>query len=156
MSRAVLSTPVGQLAIAGDGAAITRISWSVPPASTDRPVSDPVCEHAIAELEAYFDRRLTRFTVPFILIGTDFQRRVWEQMLDVPFGQVTTYGAIAGRLGAGARAVGTACGQNPIPIIVPCHRIVGSDGLLVGYSGGRGLETKRKLLDIEQGQGRLF
>ncbi len=108
-------------------------------------------DRAARELAAYFRGRLTKFTVPFDLRGGAFEVSVWRALLEVPFGRTATYGAIAKRLGkpGAARAVGLANGRNPIAIAVPCHRIVGSDGRLVGYGGG--LERKRALLEHEGG-----
>jgi methylated-DNA-[protein]-cysteine S-methyltransferase len=105
-----------------------------------------------AELEAYFNGKLQTFSVPFNLEkGTDFQRRVWQALLAIPYGKTVTYGELARslRLSAGAsRAVGNACGANPLPIIVPCHRVVAANGSLGGYSGG--LWRKEGLLKVER------
>ncbi len=105
---------------------------------------------ARAQLNAYFAGKLTRFDLPLDPQGTEFQRRVWLELLRIPYGQTTTYGAIASRLGdAGAsRAVGAANGSNPLAIVVPCHRVIGANGKLTGYGGG--LAQKRFLLDHEQ------
>src|SRR5690606_13127856 len=81
--------------------------------------------------------------------GTDFERRVWRAMIAIPQGRTQTYGEVARMLGSTPRAVGGACGANPIPLVIPCHRIVGAGGALGGYSGGRGAETKRFLLELE-------
>ncbi|TQK51000.1 methylated-DNA-[protein]-cysteine S-methyltransferase [Streptomyces sp. SLBN-118] len=106
---------------------------------------------AIRQLEAYFARELTEFDLPMRLHGTDFQQRVWEQLRQIPYGETRTYGELAEALGnAGAsRAVGLANGKNPIGIIVPCHRVIGSKGSLVGYGGG--LNRKHRLLAFESG-----
>ncbi|MGA7672590.1 MAG: methylated-DNA--[protein]-cysteine S-methyltransferase [Nitrolancea sp.] len=111
-----------------------------------------VVERAIAELRAYFAGELRQFSVPLDLRGTPFQQRVWRAVFDVPCGEVTTYREIALRIDApnAYRAVGAANGANPAAIIVPCHRIVGSDGKLHGYGGG--LHQKRALLDMEAGR----
>lgn len=111
---------------------------------------EPVLEQAREELAQYVKGRLRRFRVPFELEGTHFQCEVWKALFEIPFGQVRTYGEVAravGRPGA-ARAVGAAAGKNPLPVIVPCHRVVGAGGALTGFSGG--LETKRRLLEIER------
>lgn len=118
--------------------------------------SDGICDFAAQELACYFSGRLQAFSVPVSFDGSNLQRKVWEVMTNIPFGQVLTYGSVAHAVGSGPQAVGTACGQNPIPLIVPCHRIVGSGGKLTGFSGGRGIETKAFLLDHEAGQGRLL
>jgi methylated-DNA-[protein]-cysteine S-methyltransferase len=105
----------------------------------------------VAQLEEYFAGRRTAFDVPLAPAGTAFQRQVWVALRAIPFGQTVSYGQLANRLGrpTAARAVGLANGRNPIGIIVPCHRVVGANGDLTGYSGG--LERKRRLLDFERG-----
>jgi methylated-DNA-[protein]-cysteine S-methyltransferase len=108
-----------------------------------------VLERAASELAAYFDGGLLRFEVPLDLVGTEFQRRAWRRLATIPYGTTTTYGELAERDGdrARARAVGTANGANPVPIVLPCHRVVGADGSLTGFGGG--LDVKRYLLDHE-------
>jgi methylated-DNA-[protein]-cysteine S-methyltransferase len=105
----------------------------------------------IDQLEAYFASELKEFTLELHLHGTPFQRSVWEQLLRIPYGETRSYGELAEALGnpGASRAVGLANGKNPISIIVPCHRVVGSDGSLTGYGGG--LERKQRLLDFERG-----
>lgn len=105
--------------------------------------------HVIDQLREYFSGERREFDVPLRLVGTAFQRLVWEELKKVPFGTTTTYGEIARRIGNpnAVRAVGLANGRNPIPIIVPCHRVIGADGTLTGYSGG--LRNKSLLLDLE-------
>lgn len=103
------------------------------------------------QLDAYFAGELTDFDLPFSLVGTPFQRSVWEQLLRIPFGETRTYGELAEALGnpAASRAVGLANGKNPISVIVPCHRVIGANGNLTGYGGG--LPRKQRLLDFERG-----
>ena len=106
---------------------------------------------AVRQLTAYFERELTDFDLPLAPVGTDFQRRVWTQLELIGYGETASYGQIAGRLGmtnAASRAVGLANGRNPIPIVVPCHRVIGANGTLTGYAGG--LERKQQLLELEQ------
>jgi len=100
-------------------------------------------------LEAYFDGKLKTFDLPLHPAGTDFQRRVWFAMADIPYGETQTYGELAKTIGGVARAVGGACGKNPIPIILPCHRVMGGGGKLTGFSGGAGVESKIFLLKLE-------
>jgi methylated-DNA-[protein]-cysteine S-methyltransferase len=117
----------------------------------DRVDEDPLLAEAVAQLDAYFDRRLTDFDLPLGPDGTDFQQRVWTQLQRIPYGETATYGEIARSLGmnAGAsRAVGAANGRNPIGIVIPCHRVVGTNGSLSGYAGG--VERKQLLLRLEQ------
>lgn len=156
MGNRTIDTPVGALTLRGDGEAITRVLWldHGKPAPMDEP--DPLCDWAVRELISYFSGQLTTFTVPVTLKGSNLQLGVWEEMRRIPFGDVLTYGDVARAVGSEPQAVGTACGQNPIPVIVPCHRIVGAGGKLTGFSGGNGIETKAFLLDHESGQGRLL
>ncbi|KUN89686.1 cysteine methyltransferase [Streptomyces bungoensis] len=111
----------------------------------------PVFAEAAEQLSAYFTGESKEFTVRLALRGTPFQRRVWEQLTRIPYGETRTYGRLAEALGSpgASRAVGLANGRNPIGIIVPCHRVIGSDGSLTGYGGG--LDRKQRLLDFERG-----
>jgi methylated-DNA-[protein]-cysteine S-methyltransferase len=143
-----LDSPVGRLALEADGDALTGVRWaSAGERATN--VRSPVLQEARRQLERYFARKLKAFDLPLADCGTDFQKSVWRMMRDIPYGETATYGGIAMALASGARAVGTACGRNPIPIIVPCHRVLGSGGSEGGFSGGQGLPTKRKLLALE-------
>ena len=109
----------------------------------------------IAQLEAYFAGELTEFDIVLDLEGTEFQKRVWAELLTIPYGQTRSYGEMARNLGkpGASRAVGLANGRNPVSIIVPCHRVIGADGSLTGYGGG--LDRKTHLLDLEQRRGQL-
>ena len=112
----------------------------------------PVLNQAQKELESYFAGNLKKFTIPLDLTnGTEFQRTVWKEIAKIKFGQVKTYADIARAIGKplAARAVGGAVGSNPIPLVVGCHRVLGSSGKITGYSGGKGLPTKRILLNLE-------
>jgi O-6-methylguanine DNA methyltransferase len=112
----------------------------------------PILERAIAELQEYFANARRAFNVPIDYRAmTDFQRRVYEAIIGIPAGRIESYNDIAHRLGdpKTIRAVGGALARNPIPIIIPCHRVIGSDGTMIGYSGGAGVETKRLLLKME-------
>jgi methylated-DNA-[protein]-cysteine S-methyltransferase len=106
-------------------------------------------EQAVSQLQEYFDQKRTVFTLPLALQGTDFQQRVWKQLRNIPYGETRTYAQLADAIGnrAAIRAVGLANGRNPLSIVVPCHRVIGSDGSLTGYAGG--LDRKRFLLDLE-------
>ncbi len=114
-----------------------------------RDADHPLLDLLDSELQAYFAGTLTNFTVPLHTPGTDWQRRVWDALLRIPYGQTTTYGRLAEQLGnpGGSRAVGLANGQNRVSIVIPCHRVIASDGTLHGYAGG--LDRKRALLDHE-------
>ncbi|MFH8337391.1 methylated-DNA--[protein]-cysteine S-methyltransferase [Streptomyces sp. AM6-12] len=153
----VTHSPYGELTmVAADGALSGLYMTSQrhrPPEESFGPRDDsPRCFGAAREqLEAYYTGELREFTLELNLRGTPFQRRVWEQLTRIPYGETRTYGQLADALGnpGASRAVGLANGRNPISIIVPCHRVVGSDGSLTGYGGG--LERKRRLLDFERG-----
>lgn len=155
MPHVTLATPLGPLTLVSDGAALTAATFDAPPAAEPE-AADTVTEAAGAQLEAYFAGEPVAFDVPLALGGTPFQNRVWEALRDIPHGETLSYGALAARLGMprAAQAVGAANGQNPAAIVVPCHRVVGADGALVGYAGG--LERKRALLALESRQRSLF
>jgi methylated-DNA-[protein]-cysteine S-methyltransferase len=151
----VIDSPYGPLTLVADDGVLCGVYMQH---QRHRPAEDtfgtrderPFAE-AEAQLEAYFAGELTEFTLPLRLHGTPFQRRVWEHLRTIPYGETRTYGQLATALGnpKASRAVGLANGKNPIGIIVPCHRVVGTDGSLTGYGGG--LERKKRLLDFESG-----
>lgn len=152
-----LDTPTGRVRVVSDGDAVVRISWIAPGTIVEAAAEDAVSRETATQLEAYFAGRLTAFDVPLRFRGgSAFERAIWQAMREIPWGQTRSYGDLAARTGGMARAVGGACGRNPIPIVVPCHRVVGSDGKLVGFSGAEGVATKQWLLDFERGQARLF
>ena len=148
-------SPLGQLRIVEHDGAITAIEFE-PFRTTGRPLGErdddhPVLVAAVTQLAAYFARDLKEFDLPLAPQGSTWQRQVWDQLRLIGYGETASYGQIAARLGrsnAASRAVGLANGQNPIPIVVPCHRVIGSNGTLIGYAGG--LDRKRLLLDLEQ------
>ena len=110
--------------------------------------SSPLLEKAKEEIEEYFQRKRKTFDLPLDAKGTEFQKRVWKELLDIRYGETLSYGEIGDRIGTKAyRAIGNACGKNPIPILIPCHRVVGKDNI-GGFS--LGLDLKRKLLDMER------
>jgi len=151
----VMDSPVGALRIVEHHAAITAIEFE-PWRTTGRPLGDrddthPVLAEAVRQLAAYFDRELKEFDLPLAPDGTDFQQRVWKELQTIGHGETASYGEIAHRLGhtnAASRAVGLANGRNPIPIVIPCHRVIGADGSLTGYAGG--MARKQTLLELEQ------
>ncbi|HYD31817.1 MAG TPA: methylated-DNA--[protein]-cysteine S-methyltransferase [Azospirillaceae bacterium] len=146
MPSLTFDSPLGLLHLAGDGAALTALGWGR--AKVEAP--DPVLEEAERQLRDWLAHRRQSFDLPLRPAGTAFQLRVWAAMMDIPHGRTATYGDLAQRLLSAPRAVGGACGKNPIPIIIPCHRVVGASGL-TGYSGGQGLSTKVWLLQHEEG-----
>jgi methylated-DNA-[protein]-cysteine S-methyltransferase len=149
MSICYVETPVGRLAIEADHDAVTGLRWASPGENARDNTPSPVLTEATRQLERYFARTLKRFDLPLAQRGTDFQKRVWTMMSAIPYGETATYGGMAMALGSGPRPVGMACARNPIPIIVPCHRVLASGGKEGGFSGGTGLPTKRQLLALE-------
>lgn len=135
---------LGPLMVREHQGRIVLLDWG----EAERETETPVLAAARAQLRAYFARDLQAFQLPLSPPGTEFQRAVWRAMRRIPYGRTATYGELARRLGSAPRAVGGACGKNPIPIILPCHRVLAMDGL-GGYSGGDGLATKRFLLELE-------
>jgi methylated-DNA-[protein]-cysteine S-methyltransferase len=151
----VMESPVGDLRIVEQGGVITAIEFSPFRDSDgrvrgDRADDHPLLAEAVRQLRAYFDRDLKEFDLPLAPVGSAFQQRVWAELLGVGWGETASYGEIAHRLGmtnAASRAVGLANGRNPIPIVIPCHRVIGANGTLTGYAGG--LERKQLLLSLE-------
>jgi methylated-DNA-[protein]-cysteine S-methyltransferase len=152
----VIPSPVGDLRLVEHDDAITAIEFSPFRDHDGRPRGDredthPVLVECARQLRAYFDRDLKEFDLPLAPVGTDFQKAVWAKLLEIGYGDTASYGQIAHRLGktnAASRAVGLANGSNPIPIVIPCHRVIGADGTLTGYAGG--VERKQALLELEQ------
>ncbi len=153
----VMASPIGDLRIVEQAGAISAIEFSpFRTGPTGRPRGDrqddhPVLADAVAQLAAYFSRDRKEFDLPLSPAGTVFQRTVWEALKEIGYGETASYGEIAHRIGktnAASRAVGLANGQNPIPIVIPCHRVIGANGTLTGYAGG--LERKQLLLGLEQ------
>lgn len=150
-----IDTPIGQLTLVASDDGLRRVHFP-----TDDPVTDdadfddahPVLVATARQLDEYFAGDRRDFDLPLDLVGTDFQREAWLALADVPYGETTSYGEQAERIGRpGAfRAVGAANGKNPVPIVLPCHRIVGADGSLTGFAGG--LALKEQLLGLEQAQ----
>lgn len=150
-------TPIGTLTLESDGSSLKAILF---PGEVSRyegeiknlrklPQNHPVLSQVCAQLDEYFAGKRTVFDLPLKPDGTDFQKSVWRRLLSIPFGATTSYGELAKTLGKpkASRAVGAANGQNPLPIVVPCHRVIGSNGKLTGFAGG--LEVKKQLLELE-------
>lgn len=143
---ASLDSPIGKLWVESDGVRITRVSFTNP--GRGRQVHRPkVLTEALVQLKAYFAGRRRKFDLPLYHVGSPYRKRVWAQLEQVPFGRVVTYADLAVQVGGAARSAGSACGVNPLLILVPCHRVLGSDGLLTGYAGG--LWRKKWLLQHE-------
>ncbi len=149
-----VTSPIGRIELIGDGLAVISLTIEKNghlPYEKFAEHSDAVLDRAADQLQEYFSGVRTRFDVPVHLHGTEFQKSVWAQLDELPFGEVKSYGEIGlatGRPTAG-RAVGGAVGANPIPILVPCHRVLASNSKITGYSGGEGISTKIWLLDHE-------
>jgi methylated-DNA-[protein]-cysteine S-methyltransferase len=164
----VIDSPLGVLTLVADGGTLTglyfRHHWYAPAADTlgqcIEPANDDLFARATDQLHEYFAGERTQFDLPLAVGGDSRQRRVWELLADIGYGQTTTYGELATELGDGTTAyeVGQAVGRNPLSIVVPCHRVLGKGGALTGYAGG--LKRKRLLLDLEApapaAAGRLF
>lgn len=138
-------TDLGHIAITAQDGAVTGLGWG----QSDTQDADPVLCDAIRQVRAYFAGTLTAFDLPLAVRGSDFQKAVCDEMCGIPFGETVTYGDIAQKLNVPPQAVGQACGGNPIPIIIPCHRVLAADGL-GGFSARGGIETKVALLRHER------
>jgi methylated-DNA-[protein]-cysteine S-methyltransferase len=147
MASRPVETPIGTLGLVASGRGLTRVLWSARGIADD---SSSLLDEVAEQLETYFAGELTSFAIPLDLEGTDFQRQCWLALATIPYGQTVSYGEQARRLGLGpdaARAVGAANGQNPVPLVLPCHRVIGANGSLTGFGGG--LPLKRFLLEHE-------
>jgi methylated-DNA-[protein]-cysteine S-methyltransferase len=161
-THVVLGSPIGPLTLVADNGQLSALYMdSQRHRPGDAALGSPGDERAepfasaAAQLSAYFAGQRTAFELPLAPEGTEFQRRVWAALQQIPYGQTWSYGELARHIGspAASRAVGLANGKNPIALVIPCHRVIGSDGSLTGYGGG--LERKRFLLDLETGADRL-
>lgn len=155
-----MESPVGGLRLVAEELGL-RTVWFLRGSKKEAPDKDWKEDAAffadvMRQLRAYFAGELREFEIPLLMEGTEFQKRVWKSLQTIPYGQTISYGELARKMGdpKAVRAVGAANGQNPIPIIVPCHRVIGSNGSLTGFGGG--LENKKKLLELESGQRRLL
>ena len=153
-SWTTLATPIGDLILAASADGLTHVAHPGHSHADERgdgsAAASRIVETAADQLREYFAGTRTSFDVPLAPTGTVFRRSVWDALMGIPFGETTTYGELAARLGrpTASRAVGAANGANPISVIVPCHRVIGADGSLTGYAGGIG--AKRLLLDLER------
>ncbi len=154
-TRHHIDTPVGPLTIELSGRALTMLDFGALGEAVPGPPSNGLAAETMRQIEAYFSGELKQFDLPLDAAGTPFRQRVWRALRAVPYGQTRSYGEIAREVDSAPRAVGGACGANPIAIIVPCHRIVGAGGWIGGYSGGDGCATKHLLLEHEEAQRRL-
>jgi len=148
MPQTVVDSPIGPLGLVASDFALQSVMFHGGRLKADG--VSPVLDEAGRQLDAYFAGELVAFDLPLELDGTDFQQQCWLALATIPYGQTVSYGEQARRLGLGndkARAVGAANGQNPLPLVLPCHRVIGSDGSLTGFGGG--LHVKRFLLELE-------
>lgn len=149
MTTRWMDTPIGGLRLHAQAGLLTAIDFDARPRSARAP--DAVLDETERQLGEYFDGARTEFDLPLASEGTEFQKKVWAELRRIPYGETATYGEIARRLGYElviSRAVGVANASNPLPIVVPCHRVIGSDGKLTGYAGG--IDRKQALLQLEQ------
>jgi methylated-DNA-[protein]-cysteine S-methyltransferase len=145
MPQLSLHTPLGEVTISEDGGAIVALDWG---RGRDQEAT-PLLRDACDQLQDYFDGKRMSFNLPLAPEGSNFQKRVWAALCAIPPGETRSYADIARTIGSAPRAVGGANGANPIPLFIPCHRVIAADGSLGGYSGGDGPATKRYLLDHE-------
>lgn len=145
MPQLSLHTPLGEVTISEDGGAIVALDWG---RGRDQQAT-PLLRQARDQLQEYFDAKRMSFDLPLAPVGSDFQKRVWAALCAIPPGETRSYADIARAVSSAPRAVGGANGANPIPLFIPCHRVIAADGSLGGYSGGDGPATKRYLLDLE-------
>jgi methylated-DNA-[protein]-cysteine S-methyltransferase len=153
--RTFLPSPVGKLILIAEADALVSVLWQkdrpdrvvIPGDITDE--ENDILSQTAVQLNEYFNKQRNRFTIPIKFYGTDFQKQVWKLLQAIPYGETRSYGQLAKLLGdtGASRAVGAANGRNPVSIIVPCHRVIGSNGSLTGFAGG--MEAKKYLLDLE-------
>lgn len=149
LTQISLHSPVGDLTVTAEGEALVALDWGWAPEEFGLVRETPLLLEARRQLNAYFDGDLGDFDLPLAPGGTAHQQKVWAIMAAIPFGATRTYGEIAAEIGSFSRAVANACGRNPLPVILPCHRVVAVGGKLGGYSGDGGVETKKQLLNLE-------
>ena len=149
IATATLPSPTGPLRVSASDTAIVRITWVDDSADESDAAGHPLLTRAADQLAAYFAGERQNFDLPVAPAGSEFQQRVWAEMTAIPWGETRTYGDLARTLEVMPQPIGQACGDNPIPVVIPCHRVVAADGKLGGFSGGRGVETKLALLRHE-------
>jgi len=145
MAHLSVSTPLGYISVFEEEDHLVAVEFGRAPDD----VPSPLLAEARKQIDSYFDGAMVSFDLPMKPEGTPFQKRIWQRMRAIPCGSTIPYGDIAKELATASRAVGNACGRNPLPIVIPCHRVVGASGALGGYSGGEGVETKIALLRLE-------
>lgn len=146
MPQLSLLTPLGDITLSEEDGAIVALDWG----RVEEQRSTAILGLAREQLHDYFDGVRSTFELPLAPAGSIYQRRVWAALCEIPAGETRSYAQLARAIGSGPRAVGQANGRNPIPILIPCHRVVAADGTIGGYSGHEGIATKRYLLDLER------
>jgi len=146
MTQFSFHSPVGDLTLSEEDGKIVSLDWGWSPISEE----NDFLLKCRDSLNQYFDGENPQFDMPLHLMGTPYQKKIWAVLQKIPYGEIWTYAQVAEKARSHARAVGMACGRNPIPILIPCHRVMGKDGRLTGYSAGEGVETKKYLLDLEK------
>jgi methylated-DNA-[protein]-cysteine S-methyltransferase len=145
MPQLSMHSPIGDLTLSEEDGVLVAVDWGWSPMQHET----PLLRRAKDQLDEYFDGTRSRFDLPLAPAGTPFQKRVWKAIAAIPPGATRTYAELAREVDSAPRAVGQACGRNPLAVLVPCHRVLASGGAIGGYSGGDGLETKRSLLRLE-------
>jgi len=145
--RAVMASPLGPITLVEEEGHLTRLSWGQETGLLSE--TSPLLDRARVQLEAYFRGERLAFDLPLAPQGTAFQQNVWQALRRIPYGETWSYAALARRVDSVARAVGQACGANPIPIVIPCHRVLAENGALGGFSAAGGSNTKSFLLELE-------
>ncbi|MDP6173468.1 MAG: methylated-DNA--[protein]-cysteine S-methyltransferase [Rhodospirillales bacterium] len=145
MSHLSLHSPLGALTVFEEDDALVALEWGW----AEEGEVTQLLEQTKARLDEYFSGSPVQFEFPTRPAGTDYQQSVWREMSDIPYGETRSYGDLARALKSSPRAVGSACGRNPLPIIIPCHRVLGAGGAMTGFSAAEGIKTKRQLLDLE-------
>lgn len=155
MNYTIFDSPIGPLTLTGDGASLQSVCFGAQPPS-GLPRADEAFSAVVRQLQEYFSGERREFDIVLAPAGTPFQLAVWNALRTIPYGETRSYGEVAKLVGrpAAVRAVGAANGANPLPIVVPCHRVIGSNGSLTGFGGG--LDLKRRLLELERGIRRLI
>ena len=138
-------SPVGSITLFEKSKKIISVEWG----QTKNHTETPLLAEARRQLIEYLNKERKKFTIPLELAGTNFQKSVWHNIGKIPYGKTKTYGEIAKNLNSAARAIGNACGKNPIPLFIPCHRVMGANDKLTGFSGGLGVKTKQALIHLE-------
>jgi methylated-DNA-[protein]-cysteine S-methyltransferase len=146
MPRLSLETPLGRMTLLEEDGRLTALDWGDKSAAGG---PSPLLLEGKRQLLQYFAGERRDFELPLDPRGSPFERRVWALMLEIPYGQTRSYGELARALAAMPQEIGQACGRNPLPVLIPCHRVLAAAGRLGGYSGGKGAETKRRLLVLE-------